>query len=147
MTELDATDRKILTILERDGRIAMLELAARVGLSPTPCGRRVKRLEETGMIMGYGARINPVALGRMIEVLISVRLARHGPEGSEHFRAAMALRPEVTECLLVTGNVDYMLRISVADIDALARFIRDVLQAIPMVAETGTMVVLERCTT
>ena len=141
---LDAIDRRILAILEKEGRISMLELAERVGLSPTPCGRRVKRLEDEGAILGYAARINPAALGQNIGVLVSVRLARHGREGAEQFLAAIAERPEVAECFLVTGSIDYMLRVWVADIDALGTFIRDVLQSIPAVAETTTMVILNQ---
>ncbi|GGF47970.1 hypothetical protein GCM10011611_62990 [Aliidongia dinghuensis] len=121
-----------------------MELADRIGLSPTPCGRRVKRLEDEGVILGYAARIDPAALGQNISVLVSVRLARHGPEGTDQFLATIADRPEVTECLLVTGNIDFMLRVWVSDIEALGTFIRDVLQSIPAVAETTTMVILKQ---
>lgn len=142
--ELDATDRKILDILRQDGRMPILDLAERVGLSATPCGRRVKRMEEEGVILGYGARIDPRALGLNISVLVAVRLARHGTEGTRQFLSAIATRSEITECLLVTGNTDYMLRVWVHDIDELGSFIRDVLQSIPAVAETTTMVILKQ---
>ena len=122
----------------------MLDLADQVGLSPTPCGRRVKRMEEAGVITGYAAQIDRRALGLNVCVLVSVRLARHGPEGTEQFLSAVARHPEITECLLVTGNLDYMLRIWVRDIEALGVFIRDVLQSIPAVAETTTMVILKQ---
>lgn len=122
----------------------MLDLADRVGLSPTPCGRRVKRMEEAGVITGYAAQIDRRALGLNVCVLVSVRLARHGPEGTREFLSAVARHPEITECLLVTGNLDYMLRIWVRDIEALGVFIRDVLQSIPAVAETTTMVILKQ---
>ena len=144
MHDLDSIDRRILAILRRDGRISMLDLAEQVGLSPTPCGRRVKRMEEAGVITGYAAQIDPLALGLSISVLVSVRLARHGTEGTEQFLTAIAKHPEITECLLVTGNIDYVLRIWVKDIDALGTFIRDVLQSIPAVAETTTMVILKQ---
>ena len=143
MAVLDAIDHRILDVLRRDGRISMLDLAERVGLSPTPCGRRVKRMEEEGIIKGYAARIDPAALGLTVSVLCSVRLARHGTEGTEQFLSAIARRPEITECLLVAGNVDYVLRIWVRDLDELGTFIRDVLQSIPAVAETTTMVILK----
>ncbi len=142
MIPLDAIDRRIIAILGAEGRISTLDLADRVGLSPTPCSRRVKRLEDAGVILGYGARINPVALGLTISVLVTVRLARHGPEGNAQFLDAVAQRAEITECLLVTGSVDYVLRVWVSDIAALGSFIRDVLQSIPAVAETSTMVIL-----
>lgn len=144
MIELDDIDRKILLALRDDGRLPVLALAERVGLSPTPCGRRVKRMEEAGVIQGYSARIAPQALGQSINVFISVRLGQHGPGGTEQFLSTIASRPEITECLLVTGNVDYVLRVGVSDIDALGTFIRDVLQSIPSVAETSTMVILKQ---
>lgn len=144
MLDLDSIDHRILDVLRRDGRISMLDLADRVGLSPTPCGRRVKRMEEAGVITGYVAQIDRRALGLQVCVLVSVRLARHGPEGTREFLSAVARHPEITECLLVTGNLDYMLRIWVRDIEALGVFIRDVLQSIPAVAETTTMVILKQ---
>ncbi len=144
MLDLDSIDHRILDVLRRDGRISMLDLADRVGLSPTPCGRRVKRMEEAGVITGYAAQIDRRALGLHVCVLVSVRLARHGPEGTREFLSAVARHPEITECLLVTGNLDYMLRIWVRDIEALGIFIRDVLQSIPAVAETTTMVILKQ---
>lgn len=142
MIDLDAIDLRILDVLRHEGRIPMLDLAARVGLSATPCGRRVRRLESAGVIKGYAAVIDPAATGQSIGVLIAVRLARHGPEGTQQFLSAVARRREITECLLVTGNIDYMLRVQLRDIDALALFIREVLQAIPSVVETSTMVIL-----
>ena len=144
MADLDSIDHRILDVLRRDGRISMLDLADQVGLSPTPCGRRVKRMEEAGVITGYAAQIDRRALGLQVCVLVSVRLARHGPEGTREFLSAVARHPEITECLLVTGNLDYMLRIWVRDIEALGIFIRDVLQSIPAVAETTTMVILKQ---
>ena len=144
MPDLDSIDHRILSVLRRDGRISMLDLAEQVGLSPTPCARRVKRMEEAGVITGYAAQIDPMALGLNVNVLVTVRLARHGVEGTEQFLTAIAKHPEITECLLVTGNTDYVLRIWVKDIDALGTFIRDVLQAIPAVTETATMVILKQ---
>jgi Lrp/AsnC family transcriptional regulator, leucine-responsive regulatory protein len=144
LLHLDSIDHRILAVLRRDGRISMLDLAEQVGLSPTPCGRRVKRMEEAGIITGYAAQIDPMALGLNISVLVSVRLVRHGIEGTDQFLSAIARHPEITECLLVTGNIDYILRIWVKDIDALGTFIRDVLQNIPAVTETTTMVILKQ---
>jgi Lrp/AsnC family leucine-responsive transcriptional regulator len=142
-TRLDAVDRRILKALLEDGRMSTLEIAAEVGLSPTPCSRRIRRLEETGVIEGYTARINPASLGLSLCVMVSVRLARQGP-GHQQFLDAIKDRPEVLECLLVTGSTDYLLRVWVADIDALREFITDTLQGIPAVAETSTMLVLKR---
>lgn len=143
MIELDAIDRKILTALQADGRMSNLEVAELVGLSPTPCSRRIKRLEESGVIQGYAARINPLALGLSICVVVSVRLAKQTPDAASQFLSAIEDRPEITECLLVTGSVDYLLRVWVKDIEALRQFISAALQAIPCVAETSTMVILD----
>jgi Lrp/AsnC family leucine-responsive transcriptional regulator len=140
---LDAIDHKILAALVEDGRMSTLDLADRVGLSPTPCSRRVRRLEESGVIEGYTARINHAALGLNICVMVTIRLARHGPETAGQFLQAIQGRPEITECLLVTGNIDYLLRVWVRDVEALRDFIKDALQSIPAVAETSTMVILD----
>ena len=141
--KLDAIDHRIITILQNEGRISNLELADRIGLSPTPCSRRIKRLEEEGIITGYGARINPVALGYGIRVLVSVRLAEQSPSDIEMFLAAINRLPEITECLLVTGNLDYVLKVQTKDVEALRNFVLNELKNIPCVAETSTRLILE----
>jgi Lrp/AsnC family leucine-responsive transcriptional regulator len=140
---LDAIDRRILAALQANGRMSTLDVAEAVGLSPTPCSRRIKRLEETGVITGYTAIVDPAALGLGISVVVSVRLARQGPDGHGQFLRAIRGRSEITECLLVTGNIDYLLRVWVKDIHALREFITVDLQAIPTVAETSTMLVAD----
>lgn len=141
--ELDATDKRIMHVLQAEGRISNLDLADRIGLSPTPCGRRVKRLEDAGVITGYGARINPVKLGLGISVIVTVRLAKQTPGDVTEFLAAIHRQPEVTECLLVTGNLDYVLRVRIRDVEALRDFILTKLKPIPSIAETSTMLILE----
>jgi Lrp/AsnC family transcriptional regulator, leucine-responsive regulatory protein len=141
--ELDAMDRRILSVLQADGRISNLDLAERVGLSPTPCSRRMKRLEETGVITGYGARINPVALGLGVGVIMTVRLAKQTPTDIAEFLDVVHRQPEITECLLVTGNLDYVLRLRVRDVEALRDFILSKIKSISCVAETSTMLVLD----
>jgi Lrp/AsnC family leucine-responsive transcriptional regulator len=141
--ELDMFDRKILAALVEDGRMSTIEVAEKVGLSPTPCSRRIRRLEDAGIIQGYTAQVDPAALGLNICVMVSVRLGKHGPDAASQFLAAVRERPEITECLLVTGGIDYLLRVWVRDVGALRDFIRDVLQSIPAVAETSTMVILD----
>lgn len=141
--ELDAMDRRILSVLQSEGRISNLELAERVGLSPTPCGRRMKRLEDTGVIIGYGARINPVALGLGVSVIMTVRLTRQTPEDIAEFLATVHRQPEITECLLVAGNLDYVLRVRIRDVEALRDFILTKIKTIPCVSETSTMLILE----
>lgn len=141
--ELDAIDRRILDVLQSEGRISNLELAERVGLSPTPCGRRVKRLEDSGVIVGYSARIDPVALGLGVSVIVTVRLARQSPGDIAEFLAVVRRQPEIAECLLVAGNLDYVLRLRLRDVEALRDFILNKIKSISCVAETSTMLILE----
>jgi Lrp/AsnC family leucine-responsive transcriptional regulator len=143
-TRLDAIDRKILKHLVEDGRMSTLDVAEKVGLSPTPCSRRIRQLEESGVIDGYAARIDPAALGLNLCVMVFVKLSRYGPEGHEQFLKAISERPEITECLLVSGRSDYLLRVWVEDADALREFTINALQGIPAVAETSTMLVLDQ---
>lgn len=140
---LDTIDHKILKVLQSEGRISNLDLAERVGLSPTPCSRRVKRLEETGVIKGYGARVDPAALEEQISVMITVRLSQQTPADIETFIAAVESLPEITECLLVTGNLDYVLRVRTRDVETLKEFVLAKLKAIPSLTETTTMLILE----
>ncbi|WP_217636808.1 MULTISPECIES: Lrp/AsnC family transcriptional regulator [Pseudomonas syringae group] len=147
MIELDTIDRRMLAALEANGRISTVELAEIVNLSPTPCGRRLKRLEEEGVIIGYEAKLNPEALGLGICVIVSVRLSKQSPDASNQFIQAVQQHPEITECLLVTGNIDYMLKVWVRSIEALRIFLSKALQSIPCVEETSTMVVLESAKT
>lgn len=143
-SRLDVIDRKILKHLVEDGRMSNLDVAEKVGLSPTPCSRRIRQLEESGVIDGYAARINPAALGLNLCVMMFVKLSRYGPEGHEQFLKAISERPEITECLLVSGRSDYLLRVWVEDADALREFTINALQGIPAVAETSTMLVLNQ---
>lgn len=140
---LDDTDRRIVAVLSQEGRISNLELADRIGLSPTPCSRRVKRLEEEGVIMGYGARINPTAMGQSVSVMVQVRLSQQSPADIEAFMSAVRRLPEITECLLVTGNLDYVLKVQTNDVEALRDFVLKELKAIPCVSETSTMLILD----
>ena len=140
---LDHTDRKIIAVLAKEGRISNLELADRVGLSPTPCSRRVRRLEEEGVIMGYGARINAAAIGQGVSVMVQVRLSQQTPDDIDEFISAVHRLPEITECLLVTGNLDYVLKVQAKDVEALRDFVLKELKAIPSVSETSTMLILD----
>ena len=140
---LDETDRKIIAVLAEEGRISNLELADRIGLSPTPCSRRVKRLEEEGVIMGYGARVNPTAMGQSVSVMVQVRLSQQSPADIDEFMSAVHRLPEITECLLVTGNLDYVLKVQTRDVEALRDFVLKELKAIPSVSETSTMLILD----
>ncbi|MEO1104372.1 MAG: Lrp/AsnC family transcriptional regulator, partial [Pseudomonadota bacterium] len=107
---LDEIDRKILIELQRDGRLSHQELSERVGLSPTPCARRIRKLEDAGIIRGYGARIDETRLGFGFTVFVSVQLDRQIDETLVTFESAVKTLPEVVDCWLMTGSRDYLLR-------------------------------------
>ena len=141
--KIDAVDRRILAAVQSNGRMSNLEIAEKIGLSPTPCARRLKRLEDEGAIKSYAAHINPHALGLHISAMISVRLSRQTPGAAAQFLAGIKELPEITEWMCVTGDVDYLIRIWVKDVEALRSFIAESLQRMPSVAETATMVILD----
>jgi Lrp/AsnC family leucine-responsive transcriptional regulator len=116
---LDNYDKHILDILQQAGRISNQELAERIGLSPSPCLRRVRALEESGIIAGYRALLDAKALGLSLIAFISNSMDRHTPERFENFEARIAAMPEVLECSLITGrDADYQLKVIVRDMDA-----------------------------
>ena len=143
MSEIDKTDRKILAILQADGRIANVELADRVGLSPTSVGERLKRLQRDGFVEGYGARLNPHLLGLGLLVFVEVLLDKTTPDNFERFAQAVRLAPEVLECHMVAGGFDYLVKARVSDMTAYRRFLGEVLLALPGVRETRTYAVME----
>jgi Lrp/AsnC family leucine-responsive transcriptional regulator len=117
--KLDRTDRRILTEMQRDGRISNLELAERVGLSPTPCSRRVKQLEESGIISRHVTLLNPSKLNLKLIALIQISMDRHTPDRFENFEEKVAQYPEVIECSLITGQTaDYLVKVVVPDMEA-----------------------------
>jgi Lrp/AsnC family leucine-responsive transcriptional regulator len=116
--KLDRYDQLILEILQVDGRINNQDLADRIGLSPSPCLRRVRALEESGLIVGYRALLDAKKLGLTLTALIHISMDRHTPERFANFEATVGLLPEVLECLLITGqNADYQLKVAVRDMD------------------------------
>lgn len=116
--KLDRYDQLILEILQADGRINNQDLADRIGLSPSPCLRRVRALEESGLIVGYRALLDAKKLGLTLTALIHISMDLHTPERFANFEAIVALLPEVLECLLITGqNADYQLKVAVRDMD------------------------------
>ncbi|WP_106477250.1 Lrp/AsnC family transcriptional regulator [Phytohalomonas tamaricis] len=121
---LDRFDRHILEVLQRDGRISNQALAEKVGLSPSPCLRRVRALEETGMITGYRALVDAKRLGYRLMALLHISMDMHTPERFANFEAKIAALPEVQECLLITGQeADYQLKIMVEDMDDYQRLL------------------------
>ena len=116
--DIDKIDRKILSILQGDGRIANVELAERIGLSPTSIGERLKRLQRDGFVEGYGARLNPHRLGLGLLVFVEVMLDKTTPDVFERFARAVQNAPEVLECHMVAGGFDYLVKARVADMTA-----------------------------
>ena len=117
--ELDRYDRRILGILQEEGRISNQDLADRIGLSPSPCLRRLRVLEESGLIRGYRALVDAKKLGLTLMALIHISMDQHTPERFETFEAKVREIPEVLECLLITGqDADYQLKVVVRDMDA-----------------------------
>ncbi|AEH09645.1 MULTISPECIES: Lrp/AsnC family transcriptional regulator [Protofrankia] len=140
---MDDVDRSILAVLEQHGRISNQELANRVGLSPSPCLRRVRRLEETGAIRGYRALLDPAAVGRGLRVLVGVRLLRHARADVRQFESQVVRLREVVHCHHVTGNYDYLLQVEVADLPAYEAFHADRLASLPGVAAVTSYVVMK----
>ncbi len=142
-TDLDRIDRKILSILQEDGRIANLKLAEAVALSPTAVLARVQRLTRDGFILGYEARLNPLKLGAGMLVFVEVLLDRTTPNVFDQFKAAVQVHPEIMECHMVAGGFDYLLKTRSADMNAYRVFAGNVLWQLPGVRETRTYAVME----
>jgi Lrp/AsnC family leucine-responsive transcriptional regulator len=143
MTEIDRIDRKILRLLQSDGRIATVDLAEKVGLSPTSTSDRMKRLQREGYIAGFGARLDPHRIGLELLVFVEVSLDKTTPDVFEKFAAAVRRAPEVLECHMVAGGFDYLVKTRVADMAAYRRFLGEILLALPGVKETRTYAVME----
>ncbi|PTT34309.1 ArsR family transcriptional regulator [Acidovorax sp. HMWF018] len=141
--DLDRIDRKILSILQEDGRIANLKLAEAVALSPTAVLARVQRLTRDGFILGYEAHLNPLKLGAGMLVFVEVLLDRTTPNVFDQFKAAVQVHPEIMECHMVAGGFDYLLKTRSADMNAYRVFAGNVLWQLPGVRETRTYAVME----
>lgn len=141
--EIDKIDRRILRVLQEDGRISNLKLAETVHLSPTAVLERVKRLTRDGYILGYEARLNPEKLGAGLLVFVEVLLDRTVHDVMDTFKAAVQVRPEILEAHLVAGGFDYLLKTRVSDMAAYREFIGSVIWTLPGVRETRTYAVME----
>ena len=141
--DIDRTDRKILSILQSDGRIATVNLAERIGLSPASTGERVKRLVKEGYISGFGAKLDPHRLGLELLVFVEVLLDKTTPDIFDRFSQAIVRAPEVLECYMVAGGFDFLVKARVADMRSYRRFLGDVLLTLPGVRETRTYAVME----
>jgi Lrp/AsnC family leucine-responsive transcriptional regulator len=148
MTEnirLDRTDKRILELLQQDGSLSNLQLAERVGLSASPCSRRVKALEESGIIEGYRAHLNAKQLGLSLMALISISMDRHTPERFENFEAILRDCPQVLECYLITGQTaDYVVKVLVRDMDDFQQFLLGTLTRIEGVSGVHSSFVMRK---
>ncbi len=141
---MDAKDRQIVRELQRDGRISNLDLAERVNLSPSPCLRRVRLLEEQGVITGYSALVDPKAYGLTVTAFIRITLLRHEADSVRQFENRIATIDEILDCYLLTGEADYLLRVVVADLEGYEDFVRSRLHSIPGIASINTSVAYGR---
>lgn len=142
MAQIDRKSDEILRVLGRDGRISNLELADRVGLSPSACLRRVQELERRGVIKGYRAVLDRAAMGTGFVAYIGVGLSDHSKASQEAFERSISRAPEVRECHNITGTIEYLLRIECADLPDYKRFHTDHLGALPQVAKITSYVVM-----
>lgn len=143
-TVLDATDRKILRLLQQNGRISLADLAGKVGLSPSPCLRRVRLLEKAGVISRYVAVLDQQAVGLPVSVFVSIKLDKQRQEALESFGSIVSRWPEVLECYLMTGPRDYWMRVVVADLPAYERFLKQKLTRLDGVASIESSFALEQ---
>jgi Lrp/AsnC family leucine-responsive transcriptional regulator len=145
--ELDRIDKRLLELLQQNGKLSNQELAERVNLSPSPCLRRVRRLEEAGVIKQYVALLEPQKLGLGLLAYATVRLEKHGDAArspADSFRAAVKGWPEVIACYAMTGEMDYLLRVEARDLEQYSRFVMDHLLRHPSVVDVKSSFALER---
>ncbi|MEM7637323.1 MAG: Lrp/AsnC family transcriptional regulator [Pseudomonadota bacterium] len=142
MSKFDQIDRAILHELERNGRLTNIELARKIGLSTSACLRRVQELERNGTILGYRAVLNRDVLGSGFVVMVAVGLSRHLKADQVEFERVMANAPEVRECHSISGTVEYLLRIEVADLAAYKHFHTEVLGMVPQVSSITSHIVM-----
>ncbi len=141
--KLDRIDKNILFELQRDGRLSNVELAKRVGLSPTPCLERVKRLEKERYITGYNAKLNPHKLEAALLVFVEITLTKTSPDVFDDFSKAVQHLDVIQECHLVSGDFDFLLKTRVPDMAAYRQLLGETLLTLPAVSESRTYVVME----
>lgn len=135
---MDSKDYQIIAELQANGRLTNQELSERVNLSPSPCLRRVRLMEEAGIIQGYTALVDQKALGLTVSAFIRIKLERHSDEAVKAFEAAIQALPEVIDCWLMTGRWDYQLRVLAADLEAYEGFVRGKLQRVAGISAIDT---------
>lgn len=141
---LDRTDRRILQILQKRGRISNVDLAREINLSTTPCAERVRRLERDGVITGYRAIVDAGKVGLSICIFVEIKLDHTTPEAFERFRETVADLGEVAECYMIAGEFDYLLKLIVSDVALHRRFMNESLPRLPDVQQTRSYVVVEQ---
>ena len=142
--ELDDIDKKILRLLRENGHLTTQDVADRVGLSQTPCWSRIKRLEDTGVITGYVALLDPVLIGRPLSVIVEMTLEQHDDEKIENFSRHLSTLPEVTDAYLTTGEYDYVIIAAVEDTEDYEVFLRKKLLKFPGIRHTRSTFCLRR---
>lgn len=140
---LDRLDRRILTLLQQDGRMSMKDLSEQVGLSITPCIERVKRMERDGVIMGYFARVNPAALGAALLVFVEITLDHKSGNMFDQFRREVLRIPEVMECHLISGDFDYLIKARIREMSEYRKLLGDILLQLPGAVQSKSYVVME----
>ncbi|WP_037456235.1 Lrp/AsnC family transcriptional regulator [Skermanella stibiiresistens] len=140
---ISTVDRKILSILQGEGRVTNIDLAERIGMAPSPCLRHVKALEADGVIEGYSARLNRRALGFGVLAFVQINLSQHTDDSVERFTEALGRLSEVTECYAVTGDFDYLLRVVARDLDDLGESVLRRLLRLPGVKDVRSTIVLD----
>jgi Lrp/AsnC family leucine-responsive transcriptional regulator len=141
--DLDAIDRKIVGTLQADGRLSNVELAKRIGLSPSPCLRRVTRLEQDGYIDSYRAMLGRERIGLGLTVFVGIRIEGHASERAEEFEIAILAMPEIVACHMVSGEADYLVEVVVPDLARYQRFLLDKLLALPIVREVRSNIAIQ----
>ncbi len=140
--KLDRYDSRILSALQRNGRLSVVELAESIGLSPTPCARRIKALESSGAIEGYAAILNPARVGLEVLAMVQVKLTEHTDETVARFEREIEQMDEVTKCFAMTGAYDFILEVYGKDLDALSNVVLKKLIRVPNVRDMQSSVVL-----
>lgn len=141
--DLDAFDLKILDVLSREGRLSVVELAARIGLSKSPVQARLKRLEQSGVILGYRAMVDPIRLGRDHVAFVEVKLSDTKEAALAAFNTAVAGMPQIVECHMIAGAFDYLLKVRTTDMAAYRNVLGEQISSLPHVAQTSTYVAMQ----
>jgi DNA-binding Lrp family transcriptional regulator len=142
--KIDSIDRKILSLLQSNARISNAELAEKVNLSPTPCLRRLRKLEQSGLIRNYTAVLNEKELGFLVSAYVWVNLEKNTKENGQAFESAIRLLPEVVECCVVAGRHDYVLKVVTTSLEGYDRFLKESLAEVKPVADLESMIILNQ---